>query len=193
MNRRLVSVTLVLMLCMAMVCGCGKKDAETTYETFNGEAVESVEESTNSPEVKPSVSSDDNATSAAETTAGTTAAATTAGETTAQVSTQSASTIVLSDEVARDAIQNFCVSENPDLVNYMGDDNYTMYWEVVSSNDGQVVVLFRSYTGAEVRYYIARPSGETYVTEFVPGITDEEQKTGQTFNARDYIALEIYG
>ena len=30
-------------------------------------------------------------------------------------------------------------------------------------------------------------SPENYVTELVPGIIDEEQETGETFNARDYL------
>ena len=44
---------------------------------------------------------------------------------------------------------------------------------------------FMSYA-AQIRYYVDPTSGDTYVTEFVPGITDEEQKTGETFNIRDY-------
>ncbi len=51
----------------------------------------------------------------------------------------------------------------------------------------QIVVLFRSYTGALVRYYIDPASGETYVTEFVSGITPEEERTEETLNVKDYI------
>ena len=47
--------------------------------------------------------------------------------------------------------------------------------------------MFRSYTGALIRYYIDPVSGETYVTEFVPGITSEEQRTEESFNARDFL------
>ena len=38
-----------------------------------------------------------------------------------------------------------------------------------------------------VRYYIHPVSGETYVTEFVPGITEEEKRTDETLNVKDYM------
>ena len=66
-------------------------------------------------------------------------------------------------------------------------DDYTIYWVIDSSDDNQVVVLYRSYTAAQVRYYIDRATGETYVTEFVPGITEEEERTDETFNINDYV------
>ena len=66
-------------------------------------------------------------------------------------------------------------------------DNFTINWEVVSSDDKQIVVMFRSYTGAQVRYYIDKGTGETYVTEFMPGITENEEKTGEVFNINDWI------
>ena len=53
--------------------------------------------------------------------------------------------------------------------------------------DAEAVVLFNSYTGAQVRYYIDRDTGETRVTEFVPGITAEETQTDESFNARNYL------
>ena len=43
------------------------------------------------------------------------------------------------------------------------------------------------YTAAIVRYYVDVHTGDTYVTEFVPDIMDEEEKTGENFNIRDYI------
>ena len=62
-----------------------------------------------------------------------------------------------------------------------------IFWEIESSSDDQIAVLYRSYTGAEIRYYINSVSGDTDVTEFVKGITDGEQKTDETFNAWDYV------
>lgn len=61
-----------------------------------------------------------------------------------------------------------------------------MYWDV-SGEENEVVVLLRSYTGAQVRYYISRNSGDTYVTEFVPGVTSEEERTEESFNVYDYM------
>ena len=64
---------------------------------------------------------------------------------------------------------------------------YTIFWDVESYNDNQIVVLYRSYTGAEIRYYIDSVSGDTYVTEFVKGITDGEQPMDEKFNLWDYV------
>ncbi len=94
----------------------------------------------------------------------------------------------ISDEMALDAIINRCCLDNPAFADLGAD-----HWVVISSTDSQVVVLFTSYTGAELRYYIDRTTGDTSVTELVPGIIDEEQATDESFNARDYITAEIYG
>jgi hypothetical protein len=67
-------------------------------------------------------------------------------------------------------------------------DEYTIYWNVTSNTANEIVVLHRSYTGAETRYYIDPVSGETYSTELVPGIIDEEQRTEESFNVKDYMA-----
>ncbi len=93
----------------------------------------------------------------------------------------------ISDEDALAAIENYCHVQNPDLKADMESGNYTIYWEIESSTEQQVVVLYRSYTAAEVRYYIDRSTGETYVTEFVQGITPAEERTEESFNAKDYI------
>ena len=49
------------------------------------------------------------------------------------------------------------------------------------------VVLFRSYTGAQIRYYIERSTGDVRVTEFVPGITSEEMPSEESLNVWDYV------
>ncbi len=95
---------------------------------------------------------------------------------------------ILSDEQALAAIQNYCYSSNPDLKEIVNAGEHPVYWEIESGDEQQVVVLFRSYTGALVRYYIDRTTGDTYVTEFVPGVTGEEQRTEESFNAWQYAA-----
>ena len=65
--------------------------------------------------------------------------------------------------------------------------DYPAYWEIESGDAQEVVVLFRSYTGALVRYYIDRTTGDTRVTEFVPGITPEEMPSEESLNAWDYV------
>ena len=93
----------------------------------------------------------------------------------------------LTDEQALSAIRNYCCTNNPDLEGIVNDGDYPAYWEIASSTGSQVVVLFRSYTGAQIRYYIDRLSGDTYVTEFVPGITPEEEPSNESLNAWDYL------
>ena len=94
---------------------------------------------------------------------------------------------MLSDEQALKAIRNYCIAVNPDLESLADTEEFPTYWELASSDEHEVVVLFRSYTGALVRYYIDRSTGDTYVTEFVPGITPEEVRTEESLNVRQYL------
>ena len=92
----------------------------------------------------------------------------------------------LTEEQALEAIKNYCYMLDPNLKDMEDSEEYTIYWEVFTNEDQEIVVLFRSYTGARIRYYVDPASGDTYVTEFVPGITDEEERTEENFNIRDY-------
>ena len=69
----------------------------------------------------------------------------------------------------------------------MDSGEYNLYWDVHTNDTNEIVVLYRSYTAAQTRYYIDPVSGETYVTELVPGIIDEEQRTDESFNIREYL------
>lgn len=93
----------------------------------------------------------------------------------------------ISDEQALQAVMNYCAAGNPDLEDIIKSGEYPAYFDVSSSDEHEIVVLFRSYTGALLRYYIDPVSGDTYVTEFVPGITPEEERTDESFNVRDYL------
>lgn len=93
---------------------------------------------------------------------------------------------VVTEDQAVAAIKNYCYINFPEVKEKEGSDDYTVYWDVSTNEDNEIVVLFRSYTGAEMRYYINPASGETYVTELVPGIIDEEQRTEESFNVKDY-------
>lgn len=96
-------------------------------------------------------------------------------------------TATLSDEAALSAVRQHCLDANPDLESIVNAGEYPVTWEIAASDEKEIVVLFRSYTGAELRYHVDRISGETYVTEFVPGITSEEQLTEESMNAWDYL------
>lgn len=93
----------------------------------------------------------------------------------------------LSDDEALDAVKRYCLIQNPALADKVDNDAYTVGWAVEQSSEDEVVVLFRSYTSAEVRYYVDPVSGDATVTEFMPGITPEEQPTDETVNLWDYL------
>ena len=93
----------------------------------------------------------------------------------------------LTEEQALNAIKNYCFNNDPTLKNILDSGEYPVYWTVTTNDANEIVVLYRSYTAALVRYYIDPVSGETYVTEFVSGIMDGEQRTEESFNVRDYL------
>lgn len=62
----------------------------------------------------------------------------------------------------------YCCSSNPDLESIVEAGEYPVHQEIVSSDEQQIVVLFRSTTGAQIRYYIERAAGDVSVTELVP-------------------------
>ena len=94
---------------------------------------------------------------------------------------------VISEEQAYTAVINYCKATDPEFSDKSSTEGYTEYWDVSTNEDGEIVVLYRSYTAAQIRYYIQPFTGEAYVTELVPGIIDDERATGETFNARDYL------
>ena len=94
----------------------------------------------------------------------------------------------LSNEELVEAVRNYCYEQNPDLKDVEDDEEYPVYWDVSDENDTQVVVVFRSYTGALNRFYIDKATGDTYVTEYVPMVMEEEAQTGESFNINDYLA-----
>lgn len=93
---------------------------------------------------------------------------------------------IISEDDAVLAIKNYCYRINPDLESIVKTEEYPVYWEIISSDEHEIVVMFRSYTGAQNRYYINRNTGDTYVTEYVPGVTIEEQQTDEKFNINDF-------
>lgn len=93
----------------------------------------------------------------------------------------------ITQDQALEAIKQYCFANNPDLEEMAGSDEYTIFWDVTTNDAGEIVVLYRSYTGAEIRYYIDPESGDAHTTELVPGIIDEEQPSDETLNVRDYM------
>ena len=93
----------------------------------------------------------------------------------------------ISEEQALSAVKRYCLLSNPELEGVVKAGEYPVYWELAPGDGPEIVVLFRSYTGALIRYYIDPASGETYVTEFVPGVSAEETRTEERFNAWEYV------
>ena len=93
----------------------------------------------------------------------------------------------VTDEQAVTAVKNYCLAANPDLEGIVDAGEYPVYWDVSSSDEHEIVVLFRSYTGALVWYHVDPASGETYATQSVPGITAEEERTDESLNVWDYL------
>ena len=94
----------------------------------------------------------------------------------------------LTEDQALAAIKNYCSIKNPNLNDLSDQAKNASYWNVMTNESNEIVVLYRSYTAAQTRYYIDPVSGNTYVTEFVPGIIDEEQRTDESLNVRDYLS-----
>ncbi len=94
---------------------------------------------------------------------------------------------VISEDQAYNAVINYNKAIGSGIDDELNTEGYIEYWDVSTNEDGKIVVLYRSYTAAQIRYYIDPVSGDAYVTELVPGIIDEEQENGETFNARDYL------
>ncbi len=93
---------------------------------------------------------------------------------------------LITDEEALNSIKNYCYENYPDVKEYEESGECEVGWNIESSDEKQIVVAFRSYTAAIVRFYIDSATGETYITEYVDGITPEEEPTGETFNIQDY-------
>lgn len=101
--------------------------------------------------------------------------------------TAATDTDVITEDQAYAAVINYNKAIGSGIDGEINSEGYSEYWDVSTNEDGKIIVLYRSYTGAQTFYYVDPASGETYVTELVPGIIDEEQETGEKFNARDYL------
>ena len=170
MKRIKSKIVLALTVAVCSLAGCGKVGSGSKNDVKN------------------------NADTSALTTASAASEGTSAAVTTSADKTEAASAVqseskadALTEEQALDAIKNYCFSRNPGLKDMVESGEYNIYWNVISNDANEIVVLYRAHTSAQMRYYISKASGETYVTELVPGIIDEEQRTDENFNIRDYL------
>ena len=85
-----------------------------------------------------------------------------------------------------DAIVNYCVEQNPSLVDALAN-GYNLGWWISDLNGDEYMVTFRSYTGAYEYFHANIYSGNVYSYEYVSGIIDEPTLTDTNFNAYDYL------
>ena len=97
--------------------------------------------------------------------------------------TSATSSAEITAEMAYEGVNNYCHSEydwsaaegNPDMMYVtMGEETETEY-----------KVIFRSYTGALVYFYVDKATGKTRMVEYVPAL-DKENEVG-TLNLSDYL------
>lgn len=186
MQKKILTLALCLMCAGLSACGTENKDTDVLPKSVTTTAAEQTSKSTEATQAE-----------------NTEAAATTQAETTLPVQTEAAQPVqteaattapaetqaeTISEAQALEAIKSYCYNSNPNLKDIVDSGEYSVYWTVSTNEANEIVVLYRSYTAALVRYYIDPVSGDTYVTEWVPGIAEEEQRTGETFNIKSYIA-----
>ena len=89
----------------------------------------------------------------------------------------------ITEEMAYEGVNNYCHStydwsiakDNPEI----------MYVQMGEETDSAYQVVFRSYTGAQVRFYVDKASGKTRLVEHVPAL--DVDSAADTINLLDYI------
>ena len=89
----------------------------------------------------------------------------------------------ITEEMAYEGVNNYCHKEydwsvakdNPDI----------MFVQIGKETDSAYQVVFRSYTGAFVHFYVDKTSGTTKMVEKVPSLNVEEE--AGTINLFDYL------
>ena len=89
----------------------------------------------------------------------------------------------ITGEMAYEGVNNYCrgaydwsiAEDTPDI----------MYLEMGAETEREYQVIFRSYTGALVYFYVDKASGTTKVTEYVP-VLELEEEVG-TIELYDYL------
>ena len=86
-------------------------------------------------------------------------------------------------EMAYEGVSNYCHSEYDWSV--AKEDPSIMYVQMGEETDSVYQVVFRSYTGAFVNFYVDKTSGTTRMEEYVPTL-DVKSEAG-TINILDYL------
>lgn len=120
-----------------------------------------------------------------ETTVATTASSVTVPSESATSETE-AETKPLTDEEALSAFTNYLYFKVKNLQAILDEGKYPCTWGIASSSKNKVMIMYKSHTGALLRYHIDRNSGKTYVTSYSVE-SNSYYRTKETLNVRDYI------
>ena len=89
----------------------------------------------------------------------------------------------ISAEMAFEGVNNYCHSEYDwDVAK---DNPEIMYVEMGEETETEYQVVFRSYTGSFVYFYVNKSNGNTRLVEYVPTLNIEED--AGTINIYDYL------
>ena len=89
----------------------------------------------------------------------------------------------ITKEMAFEGVNNYCHREYDWSV--AKDNPHIMYVQMGEETDSAYQVVFRSYTGAFVHFYVNKTSGATRMVEKVPSLNVEEE--AGTINLFDYL------
>lgn len=110
-----------------------------------------------------------------------------------------ASKNMITEEMAYEGVNSYChsaydwsvVEDNRQLSDSLGEreegeaDSPMMYVTMGEETESEYQVIFRSYTGALVNFYVDKASGTTRMVEYVPTL-DIENEVG-TIQLSDYL------
>jgi hypothetical protein len=89
----------------------------------------------------------------------------------------------ITEEMAYEGVNNYCHKEYDGSV--AKDNPDIMFVQMGEETDSAYQVVFRSYTGAFVHFYVDKTSGTTKMVEKVPSLNVEEE--AGTINLFDYL------
>ncbi len=89
----------------------------------------------------------------------------------------------ITEEMAYEGVNNYCHKEYD--WNVAKDNPDIMFVQMGEETDSAYQVIFRSYTGAFVHFYVDKTSGITKMVEKVPSLNVEEE--AGTINLFDYL------
>lgn len=92
----------------------------------------------------------------------------------------------LTDEEALSGFENYLYFKIKNLQKILDEDKVPCTWGIASSNKKEIMIMFRSNTGALLRYHINRNTGKTYVTQYAIQ-SNSYYRTRETLNIRDYL------